>query len=158
MPKKKKKQSQKQIAEAAFEQLERRRLQRQIKLLNRLPNDFRDIEVGSPDWEAFADATNRRQEMESWSNGLTICFEEPSKHEKRILGKIKLVDKPTTAWEWFGIFRTLSAFTASWLYLPEEEGPFIAALNVMFSRIGACFRARGPVLSEHSGKRIGVVH
>lgn len=157
------KQKQETIAKEVFEQQERIKLKKMIRLLERVPTDFRDIDVGSPDWEAFADATNRRKEMTDWANGLTICLEEPNKHEKMVLNEYFIPNLQCNfshfrAINWFELLFTCQNRKASWLYLPEEEGTVIHALNVFVSRAGTCYRIKGSILSERTGKRIGVVH
>jgi hypothetical protein len=170
MTKNKKKKDQKAIAEEVAQQITARKLRKLIKLLKRLPRDFRDIDPGSSDWEAFADATDRRKEMEAWSNGPVLCLEEPNEQEKRILGKIemstisKTVTGPTikltafSAINWCELFFLAQKNRVSWIYLPDEHGDFIKALNMVLSRMGACYRAKGQLLSERTGKPLGVVH
>jgi len=166
MTKRKSKKQQQAIATEVTEQQERRTLLRQIALMKRLPNDFRDIDPGSPDWENFADITDRRKEMTAWSNGPVIYFAELNEGEKMILGRPnKLIhydgrfgNESDGRQNWQPIINTANFVDkASWLYLPDEEGPVIEALNVLFSRFGYSIRARGPVLSERTGKLIGVV-
>ena len=163
------KKKQTEIAKEVLEQQEIRRLRKELKLLTRLPNDFRDIDPGSPDWEAFADITKRRREMEDWSNGLVLCLEEPNEQEKRILGEVQLTTACSwhnlstaqgayTCWDWFTLLGLAQENNASFIYLPEEDGELVKALNLFCSRIGACFRIKGQLLSPHSGKPLGVVH
>lgn len=164
---KKSKKHQQAIATATIEQQERRKLLRQIRTLKRLPDDFRDIDPGSNDWEAFADITGRRKEMTDWSNGPVIYFGALNKFEKMILGRpnrlIKVIgclgrDNGLTTMNHFEIIQLAERQRASWLYLPDEVGTVIDALNVLFSRFGYNVRARGQVKSERTGKPIGVVH
>jgi len=164
MSKRKGKKQQLAIATEVTEQQERKRLLRQIAILKRLPNDFRDIDPGSNAWEAFADITNRRKEMTDWSNGPVIYFGELNKGEEMILGRpnrlIKVIGvnhSGLTELNHIEIFQLTKRTEASWLYLPDEESSVIEALNVLFSRFGYNVRARGPVKSERTGKLIGVV-
>ena len=83
--KRKSKREQTEIAEAVSVQQQRQKLQRQIVLMKRLPNDFRDITLGT-EWEAFADITGRRKEMNDWWNGPIMCIGVLSKSEEMILG------------------------------------------------------------------------
>lgn len=160
---KKKSKRQQAIATEVTEQQERRRLLRQIALMKRLPNDFRDIDPGSTDWENFADITGRRKEMTDWSNGPVVYFGELNEGEKMLLGGpnelIRITDYNFLgASNWVAVITFTEAVKASWLYLPDEEGPVVEALNVVFSRFGYNVRARGQVMSERTGYPIDVVH
>ncbi len=161
MTKRKSKNQQIVIATEVSEQQERRKLLRQIAIMKRLPNDFRDIDPGSTDWENFADITDRREEMTAWSNGIVIHFAKLNEHEKMVLSrpnKLLLYDCCLDD-DWQHVINTANLVDkASWLYLPDEAKPVIAALNVLFSRFGYNIRARGQVLSERTGQPIGVVH
>lgn len=160
MPKNKKA-KQTRIAEEVTDQEIIRKLRRQIKLMHQMPKDFRDLSPGSPKWEAFAETTGRRHEMELWSNGPVLCIEEPNELERRILGEIYQAN--TISWSAYGPITWLKLFTlaqeqfVSWIYLPNEEGGFIQALNQVCSRMGTCFRIKGQLLSERTGKPLGVV-
>ena len=133
---------------------------RQIATLTRLPKDFRDITLGT-DWEAFADATGRRREMDAWDHGPVIYFGELNKHEKMILGSPnKLIHYDCHLDDdWQSIINQANFVEkASWIYLPDEELPIITALNVLFSRFSFNVRAKGRLMSEFTGKPVGVVH
>lgn len=150
------------IAEEAMEQQERQALLRQIRLLKRLPKDFRDLDPGSPDWEAFANVTGRRKEMEAWSGGPILCLAPLNKAEALVFRGEKVIDGTTygEVWEknFFRFLGYTEALEVSWLYLPDEETPVITALNLLLSRFGAGFRVKGQLLSERTGHPIGVVH
>ena len=157
MPKDKKKQL--QIAAEVIEAEQLRRLRSDIKFLRRMPKDFRDITTGLVDWERFAAVTNRQEEMTKWSRGLVLCLEEPNDLEKRVLGKIRIFSqKIVLPRDWLLLFRIAEADCVSYIYLPNEEGEFIQALNIVLSRMGANFRIKGQLLSAHSGKPLGVIH
>lgn len=156
---KKGKKQQKVIAEEVAEQQEVRKLRRQIKLLKRLPEDFRDIDPGSPDWEAFAEATGRRKEMEAWSNGPIYCFAEPNKLEQLVFGQQEIRQLAISQWPWNGlaVLTHIEHNKGSWFYLPDEEPKVVSALNILLSRLEYKFRARGRLLSERTGHPLGVV-
>ena len=146
-----------------------RELRQAVKLLKRLPKDFRDIEIGSRDWEAFAKVTDRRKEMEKWSSGPVLCLQEPNKAEEIILGKENITlfrsrhapDWPSTRFEkeWATIIYSAEfSRNCSWIYLPDEEPKVIAALNILLSRFEYNVRVRGQILSERTGRPIGIVH
>jgi len=161
---KKSKKHQQAITTEVAEQQERKKLLRQLAIMKRLPNDFRDIDPGSIDWENFADITNRRKEITDWVNGPIVYFGELNEHEKIILGRpnklirFQLVDAMLDKTNWRNTMDYAEHIKASWIYLPDEEGPVVEALNVLFSRFGYNVRARGPVKSERTGQLIGVVH
>ena len=139
----------------------RRKLKKQIALLRRLPKDFRDMSPGSPDWEAFADITGRRKEMEAWSSGPVLCLAEPNKEELLVLGKenVRLfVGEWNFTKDWYGLLQAAKQQNYSWLYLPEEELIVITSLNVLLSRFEYNVRARGQIMSERTNKPIGVIH
>ena len=151
------------IATEAVEQQQRLSLKRQIAILRRLPKDFRDIDVGSRDWEAFADITGRRAEMEAWSRGPVVYFGELNKHEKMILGSPNKLVAITNfnflgSSNWVAVITQAEHMKASWIYLPDEELPIITALNILFSRLGMNIRAKGQLMSEHTGRPVGVVY
>lgn len=156
-----KKREQQVIAEEAMVSQERRKLKQSISTLKRLPRDFRDIIAGTGDWEAFATITGRRQEMEDWDNGPIVHLALLNKHEEMILGsQNKLIyyacHLESNTWQSI-INQANFVEKASWIYLPDEESKIITALNKLFSRFGYNVRAKGRLLSEHSGKPVGVV-
>lgn len=164
-----------EIAEAVTQQQQRQKLKREIATLKRLPKDFRDITLGT-DWEAFADITGRRKEMKKWWNGPILCVGKLSKSEEDILSSpnqllgVKELTKLTqtelevgavlklTTENWIKVIQLAETLGCSWIYLPDEELPIVTALNVLFSRFGANIRAKGQLISEHTGKPVGVVH
>ncbi len=138
------------------------KLKRQIATLKRLPHDFRDITAGTGDWEAFARITGRREEMEAWDNGPILYFSELNKHEEMILGSQNLLrcwqrDKFSSE-NWLNVIEHATHIKASWIYLPDEETEIINALNVLLSRFDFNVRAKGQLMSEMSGKPVGVVY
>lgn len=152
---------QNEIAEAVQQQQQRQKLRRQIATMKRLPKDFRDITLGT-DWEAFADVTGRRKEMDAWWNGPVVYFGELNGSERSILGSpnelIKVeVCEAFDADNWIDVIRIAEEAKCSWIYLPDEESITIDALNVLFSRFGFGIRAKGQLISEHSGYPVGVV-
>lgn len=158
-----KKREQHAIAEETTTSQACRTLRQQITTMKRLPDDFRDIAAGSGDWEAFATITGRRKEMEAWDNGPLIYFNELNKHEKMILGSSRTLvvmesHKSLTAVSWEDVIKVAVAVEASWLYLPDEEAAVVAALNILFSRFGFNMRAKGQLMSERTGKPVGVVY
>lgn len=176
------KQEQQEIAVEATTQERRRSLRQQISTLNRLPDDFRDILPGSTDWESFATITGRRKEMEKWDNGLIFILQPLNDLEMKVLGHgdnirtIKTVSKESlvqasvhaslastpcayfSADTWHSIVTLAEQNKVSWIYLPNEEAPVIAALNIVLSRFGYNVRVKGQLLSERTGKPIGVMH
>ena len=156
------KKQQQKITIEAVEQQTVRSLKRQIKLLKRLPNDFRDISPGSSDWEAFAEATGRRKEMEKWAAGPVLCLKEPNAAEKMVLVNVNVIgDRFTNTSLAFSDWCVINIAVDngySWIYLPDEEPQVIAALNVILSRFEYNCRVRGQILSERTGKPIGLVH
>lgn len=179
--KSKAKPEQQAIAEAMVSQ-EHRKLKRAIATLRRLPKDFRDIPAGTRDWESFATITDRRKEMEAWDNGPIVYLAPLNKHEEMILGsqnKLMAIKTKVTTWDngcssevtfataatangslnlhtWHNILSWAEKNLCSWIYLPDEETAVINALNVLFSRFGYNIRARGRLMSEMSGKPVGV--
>jgi len=149
-----------QIVTEVSQQQQRLELRRQISLMKKLPKDFRDITLGT-EWEAFADITGRRKEMDDWDHGPVLYFGKLNKHEKMILGSpnelIQHEASKLTQENFYNIILYANTF-ASWIYLPDEELPVITALNVLFSRFGYNIRAKGQLISEYSGKPVGVVH
>lgn len=148
-----------EIAEAATQQQQRKKLQRQIATMKRLPKDFRDITLGT-NWEAFATITGRRKEMDKWYHGPIVYFGELNESERNILGSPnKLIHYDCRLDDdWQHIINTANFVEkASWIYLPNEESTTIDALNVLFSRFGFNIRAKGQLISEYSGKPVGVV-
>lgn len=161
MTKKRKKDKSKEHLVVLAELKQVRDLRREITILKRLPKDFRDCPVGGVDWEAFADATGRRKEMDKWSNGLVAVFEKLNDLEIRFFGKERLWYFDPDQWTkqtWFTFLGTCEEAEVSWIYLPEEEEYFINALNAILSRFGYNMRAKGQLLSEHTGKPLGVVY
>lgn len=180
---KSKKHEQAVIATEAVQQQERLKLRRQIALMKRLPKDFRDITLGT-DWEAFADITGRREEMDDWYHGPVLCLAPLNEHEKMILGSpnklmairtevstdsdgkyIKVLFATAVSAKavfdsntWHCILSWAEKNNCSWIYLPDEETSIIEALNRLFSRFGFNIRAKGQLMSEHSGHPVGVVH
>jgi len=155
-----KKQVQTEIATEATQQQEHLKLKHQIATLKRLPKDFRDITLGT-EWEAFADITGRRKEMEDWYHGPIVYFGELNEHEKMILGSPNKLIHCDCHFDddWQHIINTVNLVDkASWIYLPEEEAKVISALNILFSRFGSNIRAKGQLMSEHSGHPVGVVY
>lgn len=172
------------IAEEASTSQERRKLQRQISTLKRLPTDFRDITAGTGDWEAFATITGRRKEMEAWDNGPIVYLAPLNKHEEMILGsqnKLMAIRTESTTWEggksskvafataatvgatfnlvnWHNILSWAEKNLVSWIYLPDEETEVIDALNILFSRFGYNVRIKKRLMSEHTGKPVGVTY
>ena len=170
----KKQGEQAQIATEVSQQQQRLELRRQISLMKKLPKDFRDITLGT-EWEAFADITGRRKEMDDWYHGPVLHLAPLNEHEKMILGSPnKLIaakelapiaeyyrkdwDEKLSTWNWISIIQSAEEAKCSWIYLPDEELPVITALNVLFSRFGYNIRAKGQLISEYSGKPVGVVH
>lgn len=156
MTKQKSKKQQYKIAAEAVEQQTASQLRQAIKLLKRLPNDFRDITPGSPDWEKFADITNRRKEMEKWANGPVLCLKEPNTAETMVLGQYKLIYIVGSDLQL--VLKYALEQGCSWIYLPDEEPKVIAALNVLLSRFKYSCRVRGQIMSERTGRPIGVIH
>lgn len=178
-----KKREQQAIAEEASQQQQRLKLRQQISLMKRLPDDFRDITDGK-DWEAFANITGRRKEMEKWYHGPVLYLAPLNESERSILGnpnKLIAIKTEVTTWEdgcsskvlfataatagatfdsktWHNILSWAEKNKVSWIYLPDEESQVITALNVLFSRFGLNVRARGRLMSEMSGKPVGVVY
>lgn len=157
-----KRREQQQIAEESVSSQERRKLQQQISTLKRLPKDFRDITAGTHDWEAFATITGRRKEMEAWDNGPILYFGELNESERMILGgpnKLLAIvgHKGFDAQSWIDVLTVVTYAKASWIYLPDEEPEIINALNILLSRFGFNIRAKGQLMSEHTGKPVGVV-
>lgn len=151
---------QKVIAEESVAHQQRFRLKQQIATLKRLPKDFRDITLGT-DWEAFATITGRRKEMDDWSNGPIVYLAPLNKSEESILGSPnKLIHYDCRLDDdWQHIINTANVVDkASWIYLPDEESVVIEALNVLFSRFGFNIRAKGRLMSEYTGKAVGVVY
>lgn len=181
MAKRKSKAKQTEIAEEAIEQQERKKLLRDIATLKRLPNDFRDITLGT-DWESFADITGRRKEMDAWSNGPIVYLAPLNKNEKMILGspnkllpikttsirsfqtmtiKVVMADDATVGAlfngsTWNAVLSWAAENAASWIYLPDEETPIVEALNTLFSRFGFNLRVKGQLMSAMTGKPVGV--
>lgn len=169
MVKKRKSKKQAVIAEEVSQQQQHIKLKRQIATLKRLPKDFRDITLGT-DWEAFADITGRRKEMDDWWNGPVLYLTLLNESEKAILGSPNKLVRVNDLWlgtdeetgltpeNWIDIIQTAEAHEYSWIYLPVEPLPVITALNVLLSRFGYNVRAKGQLISEYSGKPVGVVH
>lgn len=177
-------QEQEQIANEAATTEQRRLLKRQIATLRRLPDDFRDILPGSNDWESFATITKRRREMEDWDNGPIFILQPLNTLETGCLGSPNVLTPIKTTTEtsmrlgkfgvhaflastpcayfsadnWYSIVTLAEQNKISWIYLPDEEAPVIAALNVVLSRFGYNVRVKGQLLSERTGKPIGIVH
>lgn len=177
--KKPKKHVQQQIAEEAMTTQARGKLKQQISTLKRLPKDFRDITAGTRDWEAFATITGRRKEMEVWDNGPILFLSPLNESEEGILGsQNKLVfagglsrlvegefeyenvegELKLEQYNWMLIIRDAEEAGCSWIYLPDEVTEVISALNVLFSHFGYNVRAKGRLMSERSGKPVGVVY
>ena len=99
--------------------------------------------------------------MDDWDHGPVLYFGKLNKHEKMILGSpnelIQHEASKLTQENFYNIILYANTF-ASWIYLPDEELPVITALNVLFSRFGYNTRAKGQLISEYSGKPVGVVH
>lgn len=174
---------QEEVATEAAEQQLRLKLRRQIATLRKLPEDFRDITLGT-EWEAFADITGRRKEMNDWWDGPIVYLTPLNKSEQDILGSpnkllpiktatsrvlqavtvhVSLATTQTVSAlfngsTWHCILSWAAENNASWIYLPDEELPVITALNVLFSRFSMNIRAKGQLISEHTGKPVGVVH
>lgn len=173
--KRKSKHEQTVIATEVSQQQLRLKLLRQIALLKRLPKDFRDITLGT-DWEAFADITGRREEMDRWYHGPIMCIGKLNQSEEAILGSpnelvgLKMLEKlsPTeleignvtelTSENWLKVIQLAEEMGCSWIYLPNEKSTVVDAFNIMFSRFGFNIRAKGQLISEHTGKPVGVVH
>ncbi len=165
MAKRKSRVQQQAIAEETTEQQQRLKLTRQIALMKRLPKDFRDITLGT-DWEAFADITGRRKEMDAWYYGPVLYLAPLNESEKMILGSpnklvpywasgLKVELSPEN---WIGIIKHAEDIDCSWIYLPDEETLVIEAFNTLFSRFGSKLRAKGRLMSAMTGKPVGVVH
>ena len=175
MTKKRRHGKQEEIATEVVQQQQRIKLKRQIATMKRLPKDFRDITLGT-DWEAFATITGRRKEMDDWYHGPVLCVGKLNESEKAILGSpnklvvatklLRVTEKELeegdvtalTPGNWFKVICCAEAAGCSWIYLPDEESIIIAALNVLFSRFSYNVRAKGQLISEHTGKPVGVVH
>lgn len=150
-------QQQKEIAEAALIQ----QLRRDIAFLNRTPNDFRDLVPGSVEWEHYANLTKRRKEMEDWSSGPMAYIHQLTDKERYYYRGVTFVDCTWFTWEPgnFEILCTrMRSGNISWLYLPEEDMSLVWALNTLFSRMKAPFRAKGQPMSESTGKPAGIVY
>lgn len=160
--KKPNKQTQTEVAEAATQHQQRLKLQRQIRTMKRLPKDFRDITLGT-DWEAFASITGRRKEMDAWYHGPVLFLAPLNESEKMILGSPNELRRAEgygtelAPWNWLELVKHAERTKCSWIYLPDEESVVIDALNVLFSRFSFNIRAKGQLISEHSGKPVGVV-
>ncbi|KKN28903.1 hypothetical protein LCGC14_0849560 [marine sediment metagenome] len=155
------------IATEVMEQQEHRKLKKALQLLKRLPKDFRDMSPGSPDWEAFADISGRRVEMTEWSRGPVIYFGELNKLEKMVLGDPnplhQVIGRSSlgntfTKLNWIEIINLAERIIASWIYLPNEEGTVIDALNLLLSRFDYKVRIKRQIKSEMSGKAIGTTY
>jgi len=185
MAKRKTKKQSKQTAIAAevTEQQLRLKLRRQIALLKKLPEDFRDITLGT-EWEAFAEATGRQKEMNDWWNGPVLILAPLNQSEKSILGSpnkllpiitatvrglqsvtvnvlsatVATANAQFNGSTWHCVLSWAAENNASWIYLPDEELPIITALNILFSRFGLNIRAKGQLISEHTGQPVGVVY
>jgi len=173
--KRKSKHEQAEVAEAASQQQLRMKLQRQIRTLKRLPKDFRDITLGT-DWEAFATITGRRKEMDDWDHGPILIVGILNQSEESILGspnrlvglkeltKLNQTELETesvfklTSENWFNVIQLAVEAGCSWIYIPDESSVVVDAFNVLFSRFGFNIRAKGQLISEHTGKPVGVVH
>lgn len=157
-----KKREQQTLAAETMATREHLLLRRQIATLKRLPHDFRDITAGTRDWEAFATITGRRKEMEVWDNGPILFFGELNEHEKMVLGSQNLLlhwqADPFSTENWIAIIQHAAYTNCSWIYLPDEESKVVDALNTLFSRFGYNVRAKKRLMSEHTGKPIGVVY
>lgn len=160
--KKPSKQYQKVIAEESTTQ----RLKHQISRLRQLPEDFRDIAPGTKDWEDFAEITGRRKEMEAWCAGPALCLAPLSSSEERVLsspnelrefkgpGALECLSEEN----WAEVMQFAENTMCSWIYLPNESRGFVNALNVLLSRFGYNVRAKPQLMSERTGKPLGVVY
>lgn len=155
-----KKQVQEEIATEASQQQQRIKLKRQIVAMKRLPKDFRDITLGT-DWETFAAITGRREEMDAWYHGPVVYFGKLNESEKMILGSPNKLIHYDCCFDddWQHLINQANIVDkASWIYLPDEESTVVDAFNVLFSRFSSNIRAKGQLISEHTGKPVGVVH
>lgn len=176
MTKRKKRKPQEEVAEEATQQQQRLKLQWAIATMRRLPKDFRDIDPGSKDWEDFANITGRRDEMTRWSNGPVLHLAPLNSGEKMILGgpnvlrpvsELVLANQSRiqvgsleelTPENWIDVIQHAEMSGCSLIYLPDETLKVIVALNMLLSRFGFNVRVRGQVMSERTGKPIGIVH
>jgi len=141
---------------------EREKLRAQVATLKRLPRDFRDLDPGGADWEAFAEATGRRGEMDKWLHGPVLTLEPLSEGERRFFADNRVYySREWTVFErenWVDVLQQAESTGCSWVYLPREERNTIAALNVLLSRFEYNFRVRGQIRSAHTGHPVGVVY
>lgn len=154
---------QRKVAEEVAQQQQIRNLKRKIALLKRLPKDFRDLVPGTIEWEALADASDRRKEMEAWAAGPVLCVGTLVDEDRRFFERAGHEIGYTTSMglsheSWIPLVQAAGNGKYSWMYLPDEDKVFVSALNVLLSRFGYNVRARGQLMSERSGKPLGVVH
>jgi len=135
-------------------------LRKKIKLLRRLPKDFRDITVGSQDWLDFAKAMGpeKENEMHKWANGGVLSL-APLSHMEEVFFKdyewVKVVE-----WDddWDSFFKTVSdaeADGASFVYAPQLPRGAVNGLNALASHCGLNLRFRA-VLVDERGRRLGI--
>lgn len=145
-----------------------RDLEKQIKQLKMLPDDFRDIEIGSRMWQLYrTEFPKQRAIMETWQTGGILCYEslEPKEFEilnfgreandrvvridpLKMLNEIdhtvwlpKDIARPSWTFLTCLLYQAASA-NCSWIYFKSFTAGEVDALNMLLSRTHAPVRAK----------------
>jgi len=137
-------------------------LRRKIKLAKTLPDNFRDIPLGTKAWSLFIEmAPERREEIETWAAGRILVFQPINKLEAKILGdRVLRIYPEDTTFDW-ELFKQLvdkaEKENCSFIYLQDQTIPAINHLNYWLSIWGTNCRIR-PAYVDDKGRRIGDVY
>jgi len=122
--------------------------------------------------------------MNDWWNGPILYLAPLNKSEEHILGdpnKLMAIKTESSispngksskvsfatavganatfnAGTWNCILSRTEKNQVSWIYLPDEEPQVITALNILLSRLEYNIRAKGRLMSEFTGRPVGVVY
>ena len=150
MAKTKKEQQQEEIGDAVVIG----QLQRDIKILRKLPDDFRNLSPGSREWQEYERITGHTESMQNWLRGPVLILQPISKMEAKIWAtspprKYFLHEqKIANVIDLFCVITEAEESECSFVFLPEVTRKVIDAVNALCREYGCNVRAEGKFTNE----------
>jgi hypothetical protein len=135
-------------------------LREKIRLLKSLPNNYKDSEIGSQQWQdfSFCSTLAKQKEMQDWAKGPILILEPLTPKEAGVFEPRQLVMHPTTeraAVHWiFADFLYITNYAAkfkvSHIYVPQLAKGIVHGLNLLASMHDDSFRWQGKLIFERT--------
>ncbi len=141
------------------EELEVKRLRKQIALLKRMPKNFRDMPVQGEDWRGFAEimGPEKKDEMLKWAKGGVLCLIPLNDLERKVLsvyGELHEFQR-VGAFAFEDVLAEALELNASFIYASEWPKHVVAGMDWLASYYEWNFRFKGQLLGE-KGHPLGI--